>query len=153
MFAEGSSEGCFSVARGADDDEGNWAFTSRALGCVSEWSAECASVEATYHEIVSVPVGNSGRQIEVFERIPGFKVRFTLFVSFGGHSGDFIMHDNEVPRRLGFDDLHKPFFGFLGESFFVDIVGGFAFVFRVGEFAVFDEVTIFDDVGSSRGES
>lgn len=110
-------------------------------------------MEATYHEIVSVPIGNSGRQIEVFERIPGFKVRLSLFVAFGGHSGDFIMHDNEVPRRFGFDDLQERFFGGLVESFFVDIVGVLSFVLSVGEFAVFGEVSILDDVCSSRGES
>lgn len=79
------------------------------------------------------------------------------FVVFSGESGDFIMHDNVVPRRFGADFREERFFRGFGESFVEGIVerafassGG---VGNLGEFSVRVEQSIFDDVVSCLLES
>ena len=80
-------------------------------------------MEATYQEICRIPVGDSFRNVEVVERVPGGKVRDARRVVLSGESGDLIVHDNVVPRRFGFDPFEEFFFGRSFEGFGEGLVG------------------------------
>lgn len=111
-------------------------------------------MEATYHEICRIPVGDSFRKVEVVDRVPGGKVRDTRRVVLSGESGDLIVHDNVVPRRFGADRFEETFFGWSVKGFGECLVGvAFARLFGIDEGTVFVEVSIFDDVVSGVGES
>lgn len=67
--------------------------------------------------------------------------------------GDFIRKNNCVPRRFGLDDFLELFRSFGGDCFGIGGIGIPVALSSINEFPIFDEVSIFDDVVASLGES